>query len=226
MPRSALSAVLTAASATMTTLAIFPVRLDADPGGVRILAVMPDSALTRRSVGPYRRDDPPPEALHLVNAIATRWSGRPERPGLTVGMAGPWPELALSLPDSGVRVEYVVPEAAPPGWRPGPGQVTAEIDVAMALEVVARSLDATGEDLPVRVSLDHPADPGYGTDPASVLPVVPTVVLDRRRCTEQQRHAHNDALRATAYADQRVETPGGTAVSTWIGSARIHDPDH
>ncbi|MCO1661077.1 hypothetical protein [Pseudonocardia humida] len=220
-----LSAVLTAARDTLTTLGILPVRFEADESGARVLAVMPDSALQERSTGPYRREEPPPEAMHLVRLISWRWSSRPERPDVTLGMAGPWPELALSLPESRVRIEYVVPEAAPPGWRPEPGHVTAEIDVVMALEVVARSLDAVGEPLPVRVSLDYPADPGYGTDPRSVLPVVPTLVLDRRRCPPHRRAAHNAALRAAAYADQPFDLSGGTAFRTWVGSARIQDLD-
>jgi hypothetical protein len=162
--------------------------------------------------------------MQLVEAISLRWSMRPGQPEFTVGMAGPWPELAVALP-GGVRISYVVPEAAPPGWRPQPGHVTAEIDIKIALTAVARSFDAVGEDLPVRVSLDYPPDPGCGTDAVSLLPVVPTVVLDRRRCTEQQRRAHNAALRATAYTDQRFDEPGGTAFRTQLGTTRIQDLD-
>jgi hypothetical protein len=222
---TALSAVLTAACDTMTTLGIFPVRFEADAAGARLLAEMPESALRERSTGPYSRENLPPEAVHMVQLVSLRWSSRPERPDLTVGMAGPWPELSLSLPDSRVRVEYVVPEAAPPGWRPERGDATAEIDIKIALEVVARSLGGVGEELPVRVSLDYPPDPGYGADPWSVLPVVPTVVLDRRRCTPQQRAAHNAALRASVYADQPFDSWGASAFRTRVGSAAVQDLD-
>lgn len=225
MPLSALStaSVLAAACETTALLGVFPVRFEAGPGGARVLAVMPAGALVERSTGPYSREDVPPEAVRMVEAITRRWADRPDRPDLTVGMASPWPELTLALPASGVRVVFVVPEAAPPGWRPEPGDSTAEIDVELALEAVARSLAATGEDLPVRVSVDYPRDPGHGTDPRSVLPVVPTVSLDRRRCTEQQRRAHNDALRAAV--PRPFDLLGGTAFTARLGWARIQDLD-
>ncbi len=207
---------LRAARDTMAALGMVPVRLEVDGSGARMLAVMPDSALRVRSTGPYGRDEPPPEAMELVRDIGLRWSSRSEQPDLTVGMAGPWPELSLSLPRSRVRVEYVVPEAAPPGWGPGSGRVDVEVDVEMALDAVARSLDAVGEELPVRVSLDHPTGPGHGG---------PTVVLDRRRCAPGQRATHNDALRATAYAGQPFDSPGGTAFRTRVGSVVLQDLD-
>jgi len=216
---SALAAVLTAACETMATLGIFPLRFDADRQGARILAVMRSNLLAERSIGPYSRENLPPEGLALAEMVSWRWYMKRERPGITIELGGMWPQVIVLLPDSGVEVLYVVPEEAPPGYQPEPGDVTAEIDLKLALEVVSRSVDIAEADLPITVTLTCPPDP----DPGGILPVIPTLELDRRDCSARQRVAHNEALRVAAYSGQEFQTVGRTGISTRLGCVRIRD---
>jgi hypothetical protein len=205
-----LAAVLTAACEAMTRLGIVPLRFEADEQRARILAEMPPSALGERSMGPYSADRPPPEAIRMVDLVGLRWWLLPQQPQFTVGMAGPWPELTVTLPTGTVQVRYIVPEAAPGGFQPAGGDLTVQVSVVAALRMVAASLAATEQDLPVRLRVDHQPEP--------------VVELDRQRCTQEQRQAHNAALRATAGPDQRFDRLEGTAFRTWRGGARIQDP--
>lgn len=228
MTRS-LSSVLIAACETMLTLAIFPMRFEADPEGARILTVMRSDDLVERSVGPYSPQNLPPECLRLIDLILLRWSMRPERPDFTVAGGGRWPELCMDLPDSGVQVWFVVPEAAPPGYQPPAQDVGVASDVRLTLQFLVRSIAATGKDLPMAVSLHYPPDPDFEARrarmPAEIAdlipPVIPTVELDRRHCRRRQRKAHDEAVRAIAYKGQKIESPDGSGFSTRIGLARL-----
>jgi hypothetical protein len=228
-------ALIDAVCGVMTDLAIHPLALEIDGHGARVLAVMPERALVRRSRGPYDRDNLPPEVMAVVEWVALRWSGKLEQPEFTIEGGGMWPALVLELHPLRVMVRYVVPEQAPPVHQPERGNVTLSIDVKMALELVGRSLAtaaaASGSEPPVSLALSYPDDPDYERNVAAVPadfrraipPVVPTIEVDRSRCTPAQRSAHDAALRAVVYTDQQVEPLGDQGFTTRLGSARIQD---
>jgi hypothetical protein len=228
-------ALIDAVCGVMTDLAIHPLALEIDGHGARVLAVLPERALARRSRGPYDRDNLPPEVMSMVEWVALRWSGRLEQPEFTIEGGGTWPALVLELPPLRVTVRYVVPEQAPPVHQPARGNVTSSIDVKLALELVGRSLStaasASGSEPPVSLALSYPDDPDYERNVAQVPadfrsaipPVVPTIEVDRSRCSPAQRSAHDEALRAVVYDGQRVEPLGYHGFTTRLGSARIQD---
>ncbi|MFB7369482.1 hypothetical protein ACFC0D_06540 [Streptomyces sp. NPDC056222] len=230
-----MSVLIESACRTMTKLAASPLALEIAPGGARILAVMREHALERRSRGPYSPDNLPPEAISMVEWIALLWSVESERPDFTVEGGGRWPGLVVTLPVSRVRVHYVVPESATWPYPPDPGNKDFGLHLTLALRYVAGSLREAagrrGEEPPVALSLSYPADPSYAERLASTdeqfhhhLPsVVPTIEVDRSRCSQKQREAHDKALRAVAYADQEVLPLGRSGFTTRVGLGRVQD---
>jgi hypothetical protein len=229
------SALIDAASGVMTDLAMHPLALEIDSDGTRMLAVMNERALLTRSRGPYSQDNLPPEALEMIEWAALRWSTKPEQPEFTIEGGGPWPALVMVLPVSRVMVRYVVPEDAPPVYQPDPGNVTLSGDIKLTLRFLVDSLRAAsrmlGDEPPVALTLSFPDDPDYETHVAGIPdefrhvipPVVATIELDRSRCSQEQRAAHDEALRSVAYNDQPVEPLGLEGFTTRIGSARLQD---
>ncbi|MFF3316171.1 hypothetical protein ACFYV5_11740 [Streptomyces sp. NPDC003035] len=231
----AMSELIESACRTMSRLAVSPLALEIDPGEARVLAVMPEDALDTRSRGPYSPDNLPPEAMSVIDWIALLWSVEPERPAFTIEGGGPWPALVLTLPVSRVRVHFMVPEAAPWPYPPDPGNGDLGTHVNLALRFVAGTLEraagALGAEPPVALSLSYPADPSYEERLAFVhesfhdhLPsVVPTIEVDRSRCTRKQRAAHDEAVRAGAYTDQHVLPLGRSGFTTRVGLACVRD---
>lgn len=231
-----LSTVLRRACGVMTDLAIHPLEFEADAGGAGMLAVMDRRALVTRSRGPYSAQNPPPEAMATAESVALRLSMLPESPQFTVDVDGPWPRLTVAIEPLRLLVRFVVPEDAPPVYQPKSNNVTLVGDIKMALEQVASSLEVAsrelgGQEPPIRITLSYPDDPGYEQTVASLpvefrdilAPVIPTIELDRTRCGSRERAAHDEALRAVAYSDQRLEPLGRNGFTTRVGSARIRD---
>ena len=231
-----LSTVLRGACGVMTDLAIHPLQFEADAGGAGVVAVMARRALVTRSRGPYSAQNPPPEAMATVESIALRQSLLPESPQFTVEVDGRWPRLAVVFEQLRLLVRYVVPEDAPPVYQPKSNNVTLIGDIKIALEQVASSLEVAsrqlgGQEPPIQITLSYPDDPGYEQTVASlpvefrdvIAPVIPTIELDRTRCDPRARAAHDEALRAAMYSDQRMEPLGRNGFTTRVGSARIRD---
>jgi hypothetical protein len=214
-----LSASLTAAAETMTVLGLFPLGLEAGRSGASMLAEMPRSVLTERSTGPYSRDKLPPEAMRMTELIRLRWMSRAERPELALDIDAHWPRLMLVLPASRLEVTLVVPEDAPPGYRPRRGDLTVEIGVKIALTLLAESLRAMPADLPLTVSLSYPRLPA-GRTYGPGLPVEPTIELDRRQLSSRDRKRH-----ATHLARALDDRPPifGRPLDLRAGVVRIRD---
>lgn len=230
-----LAATIEAACETMTSLAIYPLAFEADDTGARILSAMGEDALRTRSRGPYAPDNMPPEAVATIERIAFRWSFNPEKPDFTVEGGGQWPRLVMELPASRVWIRFVVPEDAPPIYQPAPNNIGPGSDIKMALGFVAKTLDAAGSALgaepPMVVRLTFPDNPKYEAEMARLpaewhhilMPVVPTIELDRRRCSRAQLAAHDEAIRSIAYSDQKIERLGRDGFTTRIASVCVRD---
>jgi hypothetical protein len=217
---------LKAAADTMTVLGLFPLEFEADRSGAAMLAEMPRSALVVRSTGPYGREKLPPEAMRMVELIQIRWMSRPERPELALDVDRRRARLMMTFPVSGLEVTLVVPEDAPPGYRPTPGNVTVEISVKIALDLLAESLRVLAFDAPLTVRLSYPkrrAAAGSwmrGLD----LPVEPTIELDRRRLSRQDRKRHTAYLiRALDPSGARRAPMFGSRIDLRSGVVRIRD---
>ncbi|WP_137990857.1 hypothetical protein [Streptomyces vilmorinianum] len=229
------SELIESACAVMSQLAMDPLALEIDPGGTRLLAVMRESSLRVRSRGPYTPDDLPPEALDMIEWLSLLWSMEPERPHCTIAGGGRWPALVVTFPVSWVRVHYLVPEEAPWAYPPHPGNEHLGTDIKLALRYLAGSLREaareSGDEPPVTLSLSFPEDPTYEERAAKVdarfrdiLPtVVPTIEVDRSRCSPRQRAAHDKALRTGAYSNQGVAPLGRTGFTARIGNACFRD---
>lgn len=230
----AVSSLIDEASGVLRELAIDPLTLDIDADAVRIVAMMRESALRRRSRGPYTPDNLPPEAMQTVDWVVLRLFSSPEPPEFTVEGGGPWPALLVQLPARRVVVRYVVPEAAPPVYVYGPGDLQPAGGIHLALEKVAASLRTVAERLggepPVTVSLSYPDDPDYETNVArfpeqfrdAVPPVLPTFDIDRSGCSAKQRAAHDEALRASTFAGG-FEKLGHTGFTMNLGGVCLRD---
>ncbi|MCO5971888.1 hypothetical protein [Actinoallomurus soli] len=221
----------------MLDLAIHPLSLVVDAGGARMLAEMPGSALHTRSRGPYTPDNLPPEAVETVKWVALRWSCHPDPPEFTVEGGGRWPRLSALFTARGVLVTFVVPEDASEMYAPEPGQAGVEFHIRLALEQLAKSLRAASRELggepPVALSLSYSADPDYEAKAAHVpepwkraIPeVMPTINVDRSQWSRKQRAAHDKALRATGYTDQRVDPLRHTGFAVHVISSCLRDLD-
>ncbi len=231
-----LASILEATCDAILDLTLFPSVLEADSNGAYVLGVMGEDALRTRSRGPYTPENLPSEVVSTIRFAALRWSVKPERPEFTIEGGGRWPRLLMVLPHSKVSIRFVVPEDAPPIPQPAPHNAGPGGDIRLALEFVVRTLDATrmrtGKEPPLSLRLGFPEDPDYDSKVASVpdewadliLPVIPTIQLDRRRCSRGQRKAHDDAVRTVAYTGQTIDPLGRHGFTTWLGSARVQDP--
>jgi len=216
---------LKAAADTMTVLGLFPLEFGADRSGATMLAEMPRSALVRRSTGPYSREKLPPEAMSMTELIGFRWMSRSERPELALNIDRRWPRLVMVLPVSRLEVTFVVPEDAPPGYRPPPGDVTVEIGVKIALDLLAESLRAMAFDVPLTVRLSYPRRvAGRFGSRGLGLPVEPTIELDRRELGKRDRKLHTTHLaRALDPSGRQREPMFGSRLDLRAGLVRIRD---
>jgi hypothetical protein len=219
VPQPHLSTVLTTACDIMTNLAICPLEFEADPSGASILSVMPRAALVERSVGPYHRDRLPTEVVRAIKMIQLRMSSRPGPTELTLDIDRRWPRLLMM--HGGVRVVLVMPEDAPAGYQPPPGDVTTNIGVDMALKMVANSLVGLGFHPPVSIPLAYLPNPRRAA--RRFLPVLPTIELDRHRLSLRERKRHNQVLRSDpiGHVQWWSTSPFGTGISVGVGVARI-----
>lgn len=202
-----LAELVRATSDVVTELALHPLTLDLDRGGALISAAMDETALETRSRGPYSPDNLPPEALSMIDHILLRWMSKPERPEFAVEGGGAWPALLVTLPQSRVRVRYVVPEDAPPVYQPDPGNGSMSVGIRMTLRYLADALALLNRNRraepPVALTLSYPDDPRYEEHTAGLdgdaLDFVPPVVahfeLDGRRLSAREGAALGDALR-------------------------------
>ncbi|MFE7979125.1 hypothetical protein [Streptomyces shenzhenensis] len=230
----AVSPLIDAARHVLRELAIDPLALEADSGSARILALMDETALRRRSRGPYSPDNLPPEAMETVDWVVLRMYSNQERPRFTVEGGGPWPSLLVRFDHSRVVVRYIVPEAAPPVYVYDAGDLRTAGGIPLALEALATSLRAAGARLggepPLTVSLSYPDDPAYEANVArfpehlrdAVPPVVPTLDIDRSGCSAGQRAAHDKALRAGTFG-KGFERLGRRGFTMTVGGVRLRD---
>ncbi|MFG2606387.1 hypothetical protein ACGFT2_22975 [Streptomyces sp. NPDC048514] len=221
-----------AARNVMTELAVHLLLLEIDADSARIVAMMDETALRRRSRGPYSQENLPSEAMEMVDWVKLHLYHSPERPGFLVEAGGPWPALLLRFPHSGVLVRYVVPEAAPPVYVAPPGEWDLTGLVLRALEMLSHSLRAVaarfGGEPPLTLSLSYPDNPAYEAErarssaPDRVVPVLPTLDIDRSGFSAEQRAVHDAALRAATY-EKWFERLGRTGFTMNTGGARIRD---
>ncbi|MFG2359268.1 hypothetical protein [Streptomyces sp. NPDC048521] len=229
-----MSSRIDAACHLMLELAIDPLMLEVDADTARMVAMMDDTALRRRSRGPYTPDNLPPEATETIDYVMLRLYHNPERPAFTVEGGGPWPSLLVRFAHSRVVVRYVVPEAAPPVYVRAPGEMDLSGALRMALEKLADSLravaDRLGAEPPLTVSLSYPDDPDYEANLArfpedlrhAVAPVIPTLDIDRSGFSARQRAVHDEALRASTFKGG-FEKLGRTGFTMNVGGAHVRD---
>jgi hypothetical protein len=226
-----LAELIRATSDVITELALHPLTLDLDRGGALITATMDENALQTRSRGPYSPDNLPPEALSTIDDVLLRWLSEPERPEFAVEGGGAWPVLLVTLPASRVRVRYVVPEDAPPVYRPDPGNGSMSGGIRMTLRYLADALALLNRrtDPPVALTLSYPDDPRYEEHTAGLdgdaLDFVPPVVahfeLDGSRLGARERAALGDALRRVLDGGWNVEPLGPHGLTCRFGWARL-----
>jgi hypothetical protein len=227
MPGHRLPLVLATATDAMTVLGVHPLRFEADPAGASMIAVMPSAVLYQRSRGPYRAERPPPEAVRLAELISLRYGGRIDRPelDLDLDLDARWARLRLTmrLPTGTVRITFVVPEDAPPGWQPPAGDVTVPIGLKIALEAIAGSVQGLGADVPMSVVLSYPS----GSPPGLPgLPVVPTLDLDRQAMPPEVRKRHGrllESMPGIRAGGGLLRALGRRRFEVWSGVVRIRD---
>lgn len=227
-----LSDSLLAANKIMSRLGILPLAFEAASGRTEILADMPEDAVNPPIWSAHRSRTLFTRAVEIISIQMLDFRSL----HFSVVSHGRWSRLMMSIPNGHVRVRFVVPDDAPPMYRPDPGNATLSIHLYDSLEFLSDSLLVAarytgGMEPPAMISLSYPEDPEYEAKLARVAeefrsrvpPIIPTLEIDRSCYRKSERTAHDKALRSVTEPHLPIEKLGRTGFEVRRGYVQIQD---